>query len=277
MFTSSGKLNSFWRHPLFHFAVLGVLIFVWDAVKNEGPSQTSLNITVTSPEVTRMVSLWEKTWGRPPTPEELQGLVKEHIREEIYYREAKALGLDQNDIVIRRRLRQKMEFLSSDVVETQAVEDSILLEYYNKNMREYQAPATLSVQQIYYSDAQKEQAITDLQKLKNEANINGLGEPISLPSKLENADSSQISKVFGSVFYSQIEKLEPNIWHGPIRSGFGVHLVRTSSFSPAKPLAFSDVKTKVEADWRAQAIMDKRDESYQELRDTYNVTIQMPE
>lgn len=277
MSVSFRKFKSVFRHPLFHFTVLGLLIFAWDAIKNDGPSQNSLNITITPPEISRMVSLWEKTWGRPPTADELQGLVKEHVREEIYYREAKALGLDQNDIVIRRRLRQKMEFLSSDVIETQPVEESVLLDYYNKNLNNFQASARFNLEQIYYADTQKNQASTDLLKLKAGEKTDGFGDSISLPKELKNADSHKINKVFGAVFSSQIESLEPNIWHGPIQSGFGIHLVRLSSFEPAKALAFDDVKAKVETNWRAQAIIDKRDESYQSLRKNYNITIQMPE
>ena len=112
MQTPSNTQKKFFTQPLLHFLLIGFLIFVFSAWRGDKVESRSENIIVSVSDVVRLASLWQQTWKRVPTEEELQALVRDHIKEEVYYREALALGLDINDTVIRRRLRQKMEFLS---------------------------------------------------------------------------------------------------------------------------------------------------------------------
>lgn len=270
------KYISFWRLPLFHFIILGILIFAWDAFRAKTPSQDSYEIVVTVPQVERMVGLWTKTWGRPPTDQELQGLVRDHIKEEIYYREARRLGLDQNDVVIRRRLRQKMEFLSADSVNDDEPETETLLSFYENNQDKYLKSAIFEFEQIYYKIDQKERAATDLLTARLARNTEGLGDSISLPAKLENADERKVSKTFGSIFWTNIQSIPENIWEGPIESGFGLHLVKINKKEGADVLPFETVRDKVKRDWQIASKQMTQETAFEALRSAYKIDIEMP-
>ena len=100
------------KEPLLHFLIIGALVFVLFSIVNKEEDVVSDNrIVVSTSEIERLSNIWSKKWNRPPTESELNGLVESYIKEEVYYREALALGLDQNDTILRRRLMQKMEFL----------------------------------------------------------------------------------------------------------------------------------------------------------------------
>lgn len=266
----------FWKQPLLHFAIIGALIFAWDNMRVKSPSSEGNKIVVTAPQVERMVVLWGKTWGRPPTDRELQGLVRDHIKEEIYYREARKLGLDQNDVVIRRRLRQKMEFLSLDSYETKTPDDALLRAFYLENQDRYFANASYDLQQIYYKPDDAVLAERDLSKVKAGASPSTLGHTISLPKRLENTDEAQVARLFGSSFYDKIQSLPDGEWAGPIKSGFGLHLVNLKTLTPTTLLKFESVKDKVVLDWQAEAKLAAQEDAFQKLVDNYTIDIQIP-
>ncbi len=107
-------IRSWLREPLLHFLLLGTGLFVLSGFLGE-PTPSDSRVVVTPGHVERLVETWRRTWQRPPTAQELEGLIEDHIKEEILYREAIAMGLDRDDTIIRRRLRQKMEFLAEDI------------------------------------------------------------------------------------------------------------------------------------------------------------------
>src|SRR3990172_3606014 len=104
------------REPLVHFLFLGAAIFAAYSLVSNGTSGEPEKIVVTEGQIASMWEGFTRIWQRPPTSEELEGLIRDRVREEVYYREALALGLDKDDLIIRRRLRQKMEFISDDIV-----------------------------------------------------------------------------------------------------------------------------------------------------------------
>ncbi len=270
------KRGSFWRLPLLHFTAIGILIFAWDALRVKAPSQGSYAIVVTVPQVERMAGLWLKTWGRPPTDQELQGLVRDYIKEEIYYREARRLGLDQNDVVIRRRLRQKMEFLSAGSVEEIEPSENALVEYYEKNLDNYSKSAIFDFQQIYYQLDQEARAKADLSVLKRTNDVQNLGDSISLPQALKNADEGTISRIFGSKLWEEIQTIRKQTWQGPIESGFGLHLVKINAKKPAAPIPFEDVREIVERDWLNASRLEAQESAFKVLRASYSIDIEMP-
>lgn len=274
MVKSLTSRKSFLRQPLLHFAVLGSLIFIWDAVRRPSLSSDNFNIVVTQTEIDRMSRLWTKTWGRNPTEKELQDLVQEHIKDEIYYREALKLGLDQNDVVIRRRLRQKMDFFSTDSPEPN---ESDLRKYYENNLENYRQKPTYTIEQIYYKSGKEDRLNQDLAALNSGATTEGMGDQISLPKFLTETDQNQISKTYGLSFYNQVKDLPWNKWSGPISSGFGIHIVRIDKSAEERTMAFEEVSEKVQFDFLRDAEAQKIDTTYAEFREPYKVTIQTSE
>jgi hypothetical protein len=140
------------KEPLLHFLVIGALIFVVFSIANKEEAAVSGNkIVVSSVEIERLSYNWSRKWNRPPTETELQGLIESYIKEEVYYREALTLGLDQNDTILRRRLMQKMEFLSNDLAELNQPDETELNEYFVDNQDKYDLPARISFTHIYFS------------------------------------------------------------------------------------------------------------------------------
>lgn len=277
MMSTSDKTLPLWRQPFLHFIAIGILIFAWDALRPQTAPSEGETIVVTVPQVERMAVLWSKTWGRPPTDEELQSLVQDHIKEEIYYREAKQLGLDTNDAVIRRRLRQKMEFLTTDAVSLVDPDMETLRAFYDKNLDRYKSSAVFDFTQVYYKTAQTDRIMADLTQLKSGANSQSFGDVITLPRSLERADEAQIARLFGSSFYEQLDGKMNGDWTGPITSGFGQHLVRASIITPAKILSFEEAKDAVELDWRNQTQQDVSREAFNAVREKYTIEIEMPD
>jgi hypothetical protein len=97
------------REPLLHFAVLGALLFALHGWLGAGTVEDA-EIVVPAHTVAALARDFERAYERPATQAELDELIGEYVREEVYYREAVAAGLDRDDAIIRRRLRQKMEF-----------------------------------------------------------------------------------------------------------------------------------------------------------------------
>ena len=269
--------RSLWRQPLVHFLVAGVAIFALNELRDPPEPAGSHRIVVTVAAVERMAGLWQKTWGRPPSEAELQALVRDYIKEEIYYREALRLGLDVNDTVIRRRLRQKMEFLTNSDAETLTPDDASLQAFYEQNAEKYRKSPVYDFEQVYFSNENVARIARALQALRSGTDSQSLGDPISLPAAITGADESGIARTFGSAFYAGLQSLEPNAWSGPVASGFGQHLVRINRKDPARQLALDEARKTVENDWRAAQRTAALDAAFQQLRAGYEIEIETPE
>src|SRR5688572_6293676 len=105
------------REPLVHFALLGAALFLAYGLlrKPRGGGDGPGPIVVSQGQIRSLVDGFTRAWQRPPTPDELSSLIQDRVREEVYCREAMAMGLDKDDTIIRRRLRQKIEFISADI------------------------------------------------------------------------------------------------------------------------------------------------------------------
>jgi len=272
--SSSHSKTPLWKHPVLHFALLGGLIFLWDGIRPQSPSPDSQNIVVTAAQMQRMSALWSQTWGRAPTQTELDGLVQDHIKEEVYYREAKRLGLDLNDTIIKRRLRQKMEFLSADDTEVQKADEAELRKFYKQNLEKYRTSALYDIEQVYYKTLDEPRMKADRAALQQGQEHTRFGDPISLPKALKNADADKITKLYGSGFYERMTKLEGANWQGPIQSGFGFHLVRVTKTKDASTKTFAESRAEVESDWRARAKLRAREQAYQALARDYKIDIE---
>lgn len=175
-------MKRFLKDPLLHFLLLGAAIFVAysfvSKTDNAGPGQ----IVITQGQIENMATVFAKAWQRPPTAEELAGLVRERVREEVYCREAMALGLDQDDTVIRRRLRQKMEFIADDVAAETTATDAELEAYLKANPDKFRVGQRFTFQQVFF-DPQKHGENLPREVARRLAMLNQTGDkPLPPPS-----------------------------------------------------------------------------------------------
>jgi hypothetical protein len=273
----NSRARAILREPLVHFLIAGFFVFLLSAWRGEAADPESRRITITEAQVARLSANWEMTWRRPPQPQEIDALIRDYVKEEVYYREAKRLGLDEDDTVIRRRLRSKMEYLASAQVENAQADDTMLQAWIDKYPARFARDVTYSFDQIYLGDSRRDQAAAILTALEAErVDWAAQSEPISLPKSLETTPRGEVERQFGPVFANSIAKLPSDIWSGPVESGFGMHLVRVRQRQiPQKP-KLADVRQAVENDWRLATVKQREAKAYQALLDGYIIQISKP-
>jgi hypothetical protein len=264
------------REPLLHFVVIGGLIFLLFAAV-AGPSPEPSDTIVVGPErIEQLATGFESVWRRPPADDELRAMIDDFVREEIYYREALALGLDRDDTVVRRRLRQKMEFLSdtgAGLLEPAAGE---LEAYLAANEQDFRRGPRLAFEQIYLGEAPTPESITrSLGALRSDpaADPSALGERTLLPARLGLSPPEVVDGVFGKNFFERLADLTPGAWAGPVASAFGVHLVRIGESLAARTPPLEEIRDAVLRDWKAAKGRELRELHYARLRERYVVEI----
>ncbi len=211
-----------------------------------------------------------------PTDEELEKLIEEEIRSEVYYRDALALGLDKNDAVVRRRLRQKMEFLTDTGIYLEEPAAGELERYFAANESAYRIEPRLAFEQIYFGkDALEDIVSGTLKTLLSEPTMDPstLGQRTLLPAQLKLSRPGAIDSVFGEGFYSQLAELEPGVWGGPVISAYGTHLVRTLDGVPARLPPLEEIRDTVLKDWKSANAKEYREQDYIQRRGRYIVEI----
>ncbi len=273
------------KEPLIHFLLGGALLFVLFAWKNRGTHQQPDEIIVSPGQVKVLVSGWARTWQRPPTPDEVEHIIDEYIREEVYYREARKLGLEHDDTIIRRRLRQKMEFLAEDFYQESDPGNEELQRFLDAHSDEFREPAVLTFRHIYFSpdrrgDSASDDARRALAKLNSEADstaVETMGDPFFLERQFESSSETDIARVLGSDFVPKLLALIPGEWSGPLRSGFGYHLVQVTDRIDGRVPALEEIRESVLQEWQFAEREKYAEEFYQQLRAQYSVTVEMPE
>jgi hypothetical protein len=279
--TSLGKLV---REPLVHFLVLGGLLFAWFEWKGGGSGPGSTRITITPGLVEHLASGFARTWQRPPTDAELKGLVDDHVKEEIAVREAAGMGLDRDDTIIRRRLRQKMEFLVEDAVDAAPPTDSEVQSWIDQHPDRFRSEPRMGLRQVYVNvgrrgasaTAEAQRLLARLRDAGPEANIEALGDASLLPRELPLGPVSEVTRAFGTEFATRVDAVAPGHWIGPVESPYGLHLVLvTGRVAPAPP-APADVRPLVERELMAERRRVQLQALYERLLARYTVTVEMP-
>jgi peptidyl-prolyl cis-trans isomerase C len=274
------KLRTILKEPLMHFLLAGLALFLFFAWRGDSVDPESRTITITEQQVERLAASWAQTWQRPPTQAEIDGLIRDYIKEEVYYREGIRMGLDQDDLIIRRRIRSKMEFMAGSEAENARPDDASLQAILDKNPQKYATDARYSFDQIYVSaqdEATGRARAGQLQtSLKAGTKWEGLGDSISLPRSLDSADRTRIARDFGDEFAAALTDVKSGVWSGPIVSGFGFHLVRVRAVQSSGKPRLADVRQQVENDWRAATIREREAKAYQTLLDGYTIKIAKP-
>jgi parvulin-like peptidyl-prolyl isomerase len=269
--------------PLVHFLLLGLVIFAAYSRVSKLTSDEPGRIVVTQGQVAAMAVSFSRIWQRPPTGDELEGLIRDRVQEEVYYREAIALGLDRDDTIIRRRLRQKMEFISDDVAAEVEPTDEQLQAYLKAHPDAFHAERRFTFTQVYLNpELHGENLARDtaqlLARLKQGGGQAGSapGDPFMLEPKLEAVPSSEVAKQLGKKFAATLETLTPGQWHGPVESGYGVHLVFLTERTEGRVPALAEVRDAVHREWSAAQRVEANEKFYQSLLQRYVVTIERP-
>jgi hypothetical protein len=272
------------REPLFHFLILGAALF-WLAGALGGPAAGRSERIVLGPgDVAQVAAGFERTWQRPPTQQELAGLLEERVREEVYYREALALGLDRDDTIVRRRMRQKMEFLSEDLAATEP-SDEQLESWLAAHRDAFRQEPRVAFRQVYLSrDRRGDGVVADAERLLAELraehadlSLSALGDPLPLPTESDALSASEVSRLFGSAFSERLFELAPGRWEGPVESAYGLHLVYVRERVEGRDPALAEIREAVAREWLADHRRQAREDSYRELRSRYRVEIDVPE
>ena len=279
------RLLRFLREPLLHFFVLGAGIFLLFGLVSDPEKKQTHDVVVRVSQIERLVEGWKKTRMRAPTVPELEGLIADHVREEIYYREALAMGLDGNDLVIRRRLRQKMEFLSQDLAAQVNPTEAELQAYLQDNADAFRIEPRITFRHIYFSidqrgdDAHADalQLLARLRGSSDAIDAAALGDAFLLPREYHSLPESDVNSLFGSDFAAWVLTLKQGSWEGPVPSGYGLHLVYIGERSEPQTPELAQVRSQVERDWRESRRREANEAIYRGVRERYTVVVERPE
>lgn len=267
---------------MLHFTIAGAILFGSYHLLNRGePEVAGIEpVHIGEGEVRWLRETFANQWQREPTGEELKGLVASLLEEELLAREARAVGLDQNDTIVRRRLAQKLTFLIEDTAYIVEPTEEELRRFYAANGERFQTEARVSFMQIYFSPARRPSAETDartalLSIAAADKRIDAalMGDPLLLDADFQDMDRQALSNMFGAEFAEAVFALEPGSWGGPVESGFGAHLVRVTRLRTAELRPFDEVRDKVLEALRQQRQRETQSSYLSALREKYGVVI----
>ncbi len=274
------------REPLLHFLCLGAALFGLYGYLNsdeEAPSGGE-QIVVTEGKVGHLAALFSRTWQRPPTREELAGLVDDYIREEAAYREGTSMGLDSNDTIIRRRIRQKLDFVADDLASQLEPTDEDLEGYFNEHADDFRIDSRFTFQHVFFDPGKHSndlpQVVNDLVvKLREDPSVDAreLGDRTLLEYRYTDVSERELANLFGVQFAKALGGVETGAWQGPIESSYGVHAVLVDNLSPGSLPELADVRDQVRREWEHARRQELTEQYYEGLLDKYDVIIQWPD
>ena len=275
---SLGALGRF-RDPLVLFLLLGAGVFALDHWRGDG-AEENRRIVVTGDEVERLRARWTAQWGRPPTGPELQASIEGAVDEEILYREARRLGLDRDDAIVRRRLAQKLTFALEEAADRTEPSADEVESYFARHAERYRRPARTTFDHVFLSADRRADPAADAVVLLAELGGGGgdagwqrLGDPFMLARTYADRTDAAIAGLFGAAFADAVSALPPGGWRGPVESTYGMHLVRVRERTPARTPRLDEVRDRVAADLREERRREQSRAAYRALRDGYDVRL----
>ncbi|MBT8461781.1 MAG: peptidyl-prolyl cis-trans isomerase [Gemmatimonadetes bacterium] len=270
------------REPLVQFTVLGAALFlVWAVASDLFAVDESRRIVMDEAEIEFLADGWQRQWQRLPTTDELQGLVDARVREEVLYREAQAMGLDVNDLVVRRRMVQKMDLLSQDLALLVDPTDQELRAFFAERPDDYTVPPRISFSHVYFNVDRRGAAVFEdaervLAQLRSTTpqpeRAPDLGDRFMLAYDYRLQAPAEVQRSFGSGFAEELLGLE-NGWQGPIGSGYGVHLVNITERVESRVPAYEEVRDRLVNDFN-RVRRDRANEAlYEGLSEGYTIEI----
>ena len=264
------------REPLLHFFLMGTVMFGVYGWLHRGSMNSANEILVTRGQVQNLRLQFERVWQRPATKQELQGLVDNWVREEIFYREGTAMGLDRDDPVVRRRIGQKLEFILESATPPVPT-DAELQAWLDAHPHDYRIEPTYSLRQVYFDPARHGARLeADIAAARRtlESGKAVAGDVTMLPPTMEAVSAIEMTRVFGNEFGEGLRLLPLNSWQGPVRSGYGLHLVELTANEAGRHATLADVRAQVERDLSRARAEEASAAFYDKLRANYAVRIE---
>ncbi len=257
------------KEPLLHFLLIGVALFlIYGALNNE---KNKNEILIDDNLINELSAKWQLKRNRNPSLNELKGLVDQFIEQEVLYREALDLNLDKNDEIVKRRLAQKMEFISDGMAETLQPTRDMLVVYYQDHIENYKRSSVYSMELVYFNEDKRSNALEDAKKALRSAKPQELGDHISLSSQYTDVSADKIARDYGTAFAKALDSLPTAQWTGPVYSGFGIHIVYISERENAGYYSFDEVDEKVNVDYNYKATNDFKTELITALLKNYTL------
>jgi len=274
------------REPLVHFLIIGLALFALYSWMQRGrASNGNYQIVLTFDDLRTLDMSFVSQWHRQPTPEEFRGLVESFIRQEVLYREGLAMGLDKDDTIVKRRMAQKMEFLSEDVASAHEPSTEELQRWYANNSQKFALADRATFRHLFFGFDRRGQnaqadALAALNKIVGKPEDSPLGKQLADPFMFQDyygdRAPDQLAKEFGPAFAIGLYKLKPKMWQGPIESGYGWHLVWIESITPGRIPAFEEVEPDVKTAWLADQKAIEWQKAYAKMREKYEVVAPQP-
>lgn len=271
------------KEPLIQFLFIGACIYgayaLFGAADDEAADKT---IVVDAKRIDGFIGEWQRRWNRPPTRQELDGVINAFVREDILYRQAVAMGLDADDPITRRRMAQKLEFLTNDIALLKEPADGELEQYFQTNIQAYREPDLITFSQAFLDPDRREAATLDDARVlllqlqaagKPDPETLVAGDRFMLQGYYPEVSELDIRRQFGTGFAEAVMKLEPGKWHGPVLSGYGVHLVFVYSVQQAPPPVFKDVQNDVLANWQTAQQKKFNADFFENLKARYDIVV----
>lgn len=279
----SAGLPRILKEPLIQFLLIGACIYgAYGLLGTPAEDTSDTDIVVSAERITGFVAQWKSRWNRPPTRVELDGVIDRYIREEILYRQALAMGLGEDDPVTRRRMAQKLEFMTSDLARVIEPTEGELEAYLQGNLEQFREADQVTFLQVFFDpdkrdDATFEDANTTLLELQAAGAPNTdlrAGDSTMLQSYYQAATPLEISRQLGQGFTASLMELEPSSWQGPILSGYGVHLVYIYDRTHAPAPALTEVEEQVFEAWQQQRLEEFNELFYEGLKERHQIIIE---
>jgi len=278
-------LRRWLQEPLLHFLLIGAALFALFYLVADPETISDNRIVISEADIDRMITLFERRSQRLPTQQELNGLVEAQIREEILYREALSMGLDQDDTIVRRRMAQKVEFMFNDLVDAEDASDEDLQRFLSENPDRFIESGHISFLHVYINaDKRGEKAEADARQLLQSLNQEQeaidpatVGDPFMLGYVfVDDRSEYQVSRMFGSDFAKSLGEIKPGSWQGPIESGYGLHLVYVKDRTESRLPPLAEIRDSVLNELLTERRSEANQAFYKTLRDRYDVTVELP-
>ena len=272
------RIRSLLAEPMLHFLLIGVALFAtyqWRAPVDSG----GRTIVITQGVVDDLVTQQVAARGREPSAAELNHLIESYVHDEILYREGVMLGLDRDDLVVKRRVRQKIELIAEEDASTRSPTDADLSAYLAANPARFVQPAAVTFEQVFLGPSTTGPAVVHAvvvtgEVLRSGTDPQALGEPTLLPSRMTQTPADLVARDFGDAFAAALVKAPLGEWVGPIGSSVGTHYVRVSERTPAVNPSLGAVRDQVVREWENARRLRARTDAYAKLRGEYDVSVQ---
>jgi len=274
-------MRRFLKDPLVHFLLIGASLFVLSAWRGERIRGGRERIVVTADQVAQVRDAAELLKGRAPTDEELAALIEPTIRDEVLYREALALKLDVNDDEVRRRLVDKMSYLTQDTADPAPSSDAELRRFYDESPARFETPELATFDQVFFSPAERGDSVDAVAKaglaaLRSGRSPDEVGDHTPLRGIYENAPRDQVEVLFGDAVAEALFTMPPGDWTGPFKSDFGLHAVRLRARSARRLPPFDEIRDQVAAEFAVDRRRERNEAEYRRMRAHYDVVVEKP-